>query len=79
MKKISHLAIFATIFMISCQNTNKTSSQRFSTKLDTIYKDNSTDIGSITRTIYQYGSYETGKMIALQSNNFNKNDLSIFF
>jgi hypothetical protein len=79
MKRISHLAIFATIFMISCQNTNKTSSQRFSTKLDTIYKDNSTDIGSIKRTIYQYGSYETGKMIALQSNNFNKNDLSIFF
>lgn len=81
MKKISHLAIFATIFMISCQNSNKTNStsQRFSTKLDTSYKDNSTDIERITRTIYQYGSYETGKMIALQSNNTNKNGLSMLF
>lgn len=70
MKKISHLAIFATIFMISCQNTNKISSQRFSTKLDTFYKDNSTDIGKIIRTIYQYGSYENGKMISLESGQF---------
>ena len=70
MKKISHLAIFATIFMISCQNTNKISSQRFSTKLDTFYKYNSTDIEKIIRTIYQYGSYENGKMISLESGQF---------
>jgi hypothetical protein len=81
MKKISHLAIFATILMISCQNTNKTSStsQRFSTQLDTSYKDNSTDIESIRRTIYQFGSYENGKMISLESENLNKNGLSMSF
>ncbi len=72
MKKYSHLAIFATILMISCQNSNKTNStsQRFSTKLDTFYKYNSTDIEKIIRTIYQYGSYENGKMISLESGQF---------
>ena len=68
MKKYSHLAIFATIFMISCQNTNKTNStsQRFSPHSDTFYKVNSTDIESVTTTIYRFDSDTSNRRIELE-------------
>jgi hypothetical protein len=68
MKKYSHLAIFATILMISCQNTNKTNStsQRFSPHSDTFYKVNSTDIESVTTTIYRFDSDTSNRRIELE-------------
>jgi len=67
MKKYFQFAVIGTILMISCQSKNNTNSnsQRFSTKLDTSYKENSTEIDNINRTIYQFGTYSSDEMIYL--------------
>ena len=67
MKKYFQFAVIGTILMISCQSKNNTNSdsQRFSTKLDTSYKENSTEIDDIKRTIYQFGTYTSDEMIEL--------------
>jgi hypothetical protein len=44
---------FLTFLFTSCGNISNSNEERFSKKLDTSYKDNSTDIESITRTFYQ--------------------------
>jgi hypothetical protein len=67
MKKYFQFVAIGTIMMISCQSKNNTNSnsQRFSTKLDTSYKENSTEIDNIRRTLFQFGTYSSDEMIYL--------------
>ena len=46
---------FLCFLIISCGNKSANSQERFSRKLDTSYKVNSTEVESITRTFYKKG------------------------
>jgi hypothetical protein len=63
MKKL-FLGALLSLSILSCNNVATTETDGFSTKLDTIYKDNSTEVESITRTIYQKGE-RTGSYFGL--------------
>jgi hypothetical protein len=54
MKKIV-LGLLMSILIISCVSNTKKTDNGYCKELDTIYKDNSTDIESITRTFYFLG------------------------
>jgi hypothetical protein len=63
MKKLL-LGALLSLSILSCNNVSTTETDGFSTELDTFYRDNSTEIESITRTIYQKGEI-TGKYFRL--------------
>ena len=46
---------YLSFLLISCGNTSSNSGERYSKKLDTSYKDNSTEVASVTRTFYKKG------------------------
>ena len=54
MKKIL-LGLLLAALIISCVSNTKKADDGYSKKLDTIYKDNSTIIESVTRTFYFVG------------------------
>ena len=56
MKKIV-LVLLMSILTISCVNKEKITEDGYCKKLDTIYKDNSTDIESVRRTFYKKGEF----------------------
>lgn len=68
------IAIFITfaciLFTASCNDKKSagTSTERYSTKLDTSYKDNSLEINSISRTFYQLGKWGDNPYIQLSQN-----------
>jgi hypothetical protein len=76
MKKLL-LGALLSLSILSCNNVSTTETDGFSTELDTFYRNNSTDIESITRTIYQKGEI-TGKYFRL-SQTLGENDYCISF
>jgi hypothetical protein len=52
MKKIILCSILIVSFLTSCSKLQKSDSNGYITKLDTVYKDNSTNIDYITSTFY---------------------------
>ena len=75
MKKIV-LGLLMSVLIIGCvSNTKKEADDGYSKELDTIYKDNSTDIESVTRTFYFVG--EEIKDFLKVSQEIGKNDYSI--
>lgn len=81
MNNIFKSTLVIAIIIASCQGgkESSSSSQRFSTKLDTSYKTNSTEIESITRTIYKNGSLTDDKMMTLNSKLGVENSLAFVF
>jgi hypothetical protein len=56
--KFNYLILLFTlvsIFFISCGSANSNNSERFSKRLDTSYKTNSTEVESVTRRFYEKG------------------------
>jgi hypothetical protein len=49
------LFTFVNIFFISCGSPNSNNLERFSKRLDTSYKTNSTEVESVTRRFYEKG------------------------
>ncbi len=74
MKKIK-LGLLISVLTISCVNVEKKSEVGYCDKLDTIYKNNSTDIESVTRTFYKNG--EIGKNYFSLSQEIGKEDFAI--
>lgn len=74
MKKIT-LGLLISVLTISCVNIEKKSEDGYCKKFDTIYKDNSTDIESVTRTFYKKG--DMGKDYFGLSQEIGKEDFSI--
>ena len=74
MKKIL-LGLLMSVLIIGCVSNTKKADDGYSKKLDTIYKYNSTDIESITRTFYFVGD-EVGDYLKV-SQKIGENDYSI--
>lgn len=74
MKNFFCVVILSMIF-ISCINNTKATDNGFCKKFDTIYKDNSTDVESITRTFYFIGD-EINDFLKV-SQEIGKNDYSL--
>jgi hypothetical protein len=66
MKKL-FLGALLSLSILSCNNVTTTEKDGFSTKLDTTYKDNSTDIENISRTIYQKGDRTDSYFVLYQN------------
>jgi hypothetical protein len=74
MKKIL-LGLLMSVLIIGCVSNTKKADDGYSKKLDTIYKDNSTDIESITRTFYFVGDEVDDFLQVTQE--IGKNDYAI--
>lgn len=74
MKKIV-LGLLMSVLIIGCVSNTKKADDGYSKKLDTIYKDNSTDIESITRTFYFVGDEVDDFLQVTQE--IGKNDYAI--
>ena len=74
MKKIK-LGLLISVIATSCVDIEKKMEDGYCNKLDTVYKDNSTDIESVTRTFYKNG--EMGKNYFGLSQEIGKEDFGI--
>lgn len=74
MKNFFYVVLSSMIF-ISCVNNTKTTDNGYCKKFDTIYKDNSTNIESVTRTFYFIGD-EANDFLKV-SKEIGKNDYSL--
>lgn len=74
MKKLL-FGLLMSVLIIGCVNNTKKADDGYSKKLDTIYKDNSTDIESVTRTFYSVENLSNNYFKVCQE--IGKNDYSI--